>query len=43
MRYPCILRDEDSGLYFVAGETGPSTWRYHASCWRALIEGLIGR
>lgn len=42
MRYPCILRDEDSGMYFVAESTGPRSWRYHRTWWRALIEYLTG-
>ena len=38
MRFPRILRDEASDCYFVAGPTGPTTWRYHRSWWRALFE-----
>lgn len=38
MRYPCILQDEDSGLYFVAETTGPRSWRYHRSRFTAWLE-----
>ncbi len=27
MKYPCIMRDDENGLYFVAESTGPR------SCW----------
>lgn len=40
--YPCIMHDDDSGLYFVAGETGPVSWRYHKRWWRAFFELLTG-
>jgi len=42
MRYPCILRDDESGLYFVAEASGPATWRYYRSWWRALVELVTG-
>lgn len=42
MTYPCILRDADSGLYFVADSTGPCSWRYHRFWLRAVIELLTG-
>jgi hypothetical protein len=42
MKYPCIMRDQHSGLYFVAGETGPMSGRHHRSYWRAVLELLTG-
>jgi hypothetical protein len=36
------MQDDDSGLYFVAEATGPQSWRYHKSWWRALAELLFG-
>jgi hypothetical protein len=29
MTYPCIMRDDETGLWFVAESTGPRSWRYH--------------
>jgi hypothetical protein len=42
MRYPCIMQDDDSGLYFVAESTGPTSWRYHRRWWRAAVELWFG-
>lgn len=41
MTYPCIMRDDSSGLYFVAESTGPRTWRFHRYRWCAWIELLL--
>jgi len=38
MSYPCIMRDDDSGLYFVAESTGPRSWRYHRFWLLAFVE-----
>jgi hypothetical protein len=38
MKYPCVMHDDESGRYFVAGSTGPVSWRYHRYWWQALLE-----
>lgn len=43
MKYPCIMQDDDSRLYFVAESTGPRSWRYHRFWLRAWWELVTGR
>lgn len=38
MKYPCIMRDDASGFYFVATSTGPLSWKYHRFRWQAALE-----
>jgi hypothetical protein len=38
LKYPCVMRDDDSQLYFVAESTGPRSWIYYRWWLRAWIE-----
>jgi hypothetical protein len=38
LTYPCIMQDDESGMYFIAGSTGPRSWRYHHRWWGAWWE-----
>jgi hypothetical protein len=42
MKYPRILRDEETGCWFIADAGGPRSWHYHRAWWRALLEPLTG-
>lgn len=38
MQYPCLMQDEASQKWFIAGEFGPTTWNYHKYRWAAWLE-----
>jgi len=37
-RYPRVMRDLATDWWFVAGSTGPVSWRYHKHRWSARVE-----